>query len=334
MQCIFISRSTFPKVIYDELSKHFQIDVWNNDGIGMWSRKAAPPPDVLRRKFSECDGAVITIGDRITEDILRDAKIRILATYSVGFDHIDLHAATRLRIPVAYTPEVLVESVADFAIGLMLSAARRIVDGDKIIRSGNAETVWGEYMGDEVWGKTLGILGLGNIGIAVARRAAAFKMRIIYWSKHRKPNVEIAMGVSPVTLDEIFRQSDYLIISVALTPETRHLVNEDRLRLMKRNAYVINIARGAVIDTPALIKALREGWIRGAALDVYEDEPLPTNSELLSLNNVVLTPHIASASFDTRNNMAEIIIQSVINVLIHGKPPIYIANPEAMGDGR
>ncbi len=331
MRCIFISRSTFPRIIYDELSKYFQLDVWNNDGIGMWSKKAAPPPDVLKRKFSECDGAVVTIGDKITEDTLGGAKIRILATYSVGFDHIDLHAATRLGIPVAYTPEVLVESVADFAIGLMLGAARRIVDGDKIIRSGNAEAVWGEYMGDEVWGKTLGILGLGNIGIAVARRAAAFKMRTIYWSRHRKPNVEIALGVLPVTLDELFSQSDYLVITVALSPETRHLVNEDRLKLMKKNAYVINIARGAVIDTPALIKALREEWIRGAALDVYEDEPLPTNSELLSLKNIVLTPHIASASLDTRNNMAEIIIKSIINVLIHGKPPIYTANPEVYG---
>ncbi len=331
MDCIFISRSTFPKVLYDELGRHFRLDVWNSDGIGMWNRKAAPPPDVLKRKFSECDGAVITIGDKVTEETLSGARIRVLATYSVGFDHIDLSAATRRGIPVSYTPEVLVESVADFAFGLMLGVSRRIVEGDRIIRSGSAGAVWGEYIGDEVWGKTMGILGLGNIGTAMARRAIAFRMKVIYWSRHRKPHVETALGIQPVSLEDLFKESDYLVLAVALGEETRHIVNEERLQLMKRTSYLINVARGAVVDTDALVKALKSGWIRGAALDVYEDEPIPAESELLQLSNVVLTPHIASASLDTRVKMAEITAKSVENVLLNKGLPIYLANPGIAG---
>ncbi len=167
------------------------------------------------------------------------------------------------------------------------------MEGDRIIRNGSAGAVWGEYIGgDEVWGKTMGILGgLGNIGTAIARRATAFRMRVIYWSRHRKPHVETALGIEPVSLEDLFRESDYLVLAVALGEETRHIVNEERLRLMKRTSYLINVARGgAIVDTDALVKALKNGWIRGAALDVYEDEPIPAESELLRLSNVVLTP--------------------------------------------
>jgi len=223
-------------------------------------------------------------------------------------------------------PEVLVEAVADFAMGLLIALARRIVEGDRLVRGGEAYRVWGEYLGTEVWGKTLGILGLGNIGVAIARRAKAFNMNIIYWSRTRKPWVEVALGIRYVNLDDLFRQSDYLVVSVALSNETYHIVNEDRLRLMKKGSYLINIARGAVVDTNALVKALKEGWIAGAALDVYEEEPLPAAHELVKLGNVVLTPHIASATVETRNKMAEVVAQSVINVLLRGGKPIYQAN--------
>jgi len=154
---------------------------------------------------------VVTIGDRVDEYVLSNARVKVIATYSVGYDHIDLEAATKRGIPVGYTPEVLVEAVADFAMGLLIALARRIVEGDRLVRGGEAYRVWGEYLGTEVWGKTLGILGLGNIGVAVARRAKAFNMNIIYWSRTRKPWVEVALGIRYVNLDDLFRQSDYLV---------------------------------------------------------------------------------------------------------------------------
>jgi len=281
---------------------------------------------VLRDAASRCDALVVTIGDRVDDYVLSNAKVKVIATYSVGYDHIDLEAATRRGIPVGYTPEILVEAVADLAVGLMITLARRVIEGDRLVRSGEAYKVWGEFLGTEVWGKTLGILGLGNIGAAVARRAKAFNMNVLYWSRTRKPWVEVALGLRYVNLDELFKQSDYLIITVALSRETHHLVNEDKLRMMKRGAYLINIARGAIIDTNALIKALKEGWIAGAALDVYEEEPLPATHELVRMSNVVLTPHIASATVETRNKMAEVTAQNVINVLLKGSKPVYQAN--------
>jgi len=325
--CVYVTRSTFPRILYDMLrDAGFRLEVWDNSGRGMWDRAAAPPRDVLRDAASRCDALVVTIGDRVDEYVLSNARVKVIATYSVGYDHIDLEAATKRGIPVGYTPEVLVEAVADFAMGLLIALARRIVEGDRLVRGGEAYRVWGEYLGTEVWGKTLGILGLGNIGVAVARRAKAFNMNIIYWSRTRKPWVEVALGIRYVNLDDLFRQSDYLVVSVALSNETYHMVNEDRLRLMKKGSYLINIARGAVVDTNALVKALKEGWIAGAALDVYEEEPLPATHELAKLGNVVLTPHIASATVETRNKMAEVVAQSVINVLLRGGKPIYQAN--------
>lgn len=325
--CVYLTRSTFPRVLYDMLrDAGLRLEVWDNKGHGMWDRAAAPPRDVLRDAASRCDALVVTIGDRVDDYVLSDAKVKVIATYSVGYDHIDLDAATRKGIPVGYTPEVLVEAVADFTIGLLIALSRRIVEGDRLVRSGEAYRVWGEFLGTEVWGKTLGILGLGNIGTAVARRAKAFNMNIIYWSRTRKPWIEVALGIRYVSLEELFRQSDYLVVSVALSRDTYHIVNEDRLRLMKRGAYLINIARGAVVDTNALVKALKEGWIAGAALDVYEEEPLPSTHELVKMSNVVLTPHIASATVETRNKMAEITAQNVINVLLKGAKPIYQAN--------
>ncbi|WP_291764676.1 2-hydroxyacid dehydrogenase [Caldivirga sp. UBA161] len=326
--CVYLTRSTFPKLLYDTLrDAGLTLEVWDNRGHGMWDKAAAPPRDVLKDAASRCDALVVTIGDRVDDYVISNAKVKVIATYSVGYDHIDLEAATRRGIPVGYTPEILVEAVADLAVGLMITLARRIIEGDRLVRSGEAYKVWGEFLGTEVWGKTIGILGLGNIGAAVARRAKAFNMNILYWSRTRKPWVEVALGLRYVNLDELFRQSDYLIITVALSKETHHLINEDKLRIMKRGAYLINIARGAIVDTNALIKALKEGWLAGAALDVYEEEPLPVTHELVKMSNVVLTPHIASATVETRNKMAEVTAQNVINVLLKGSKPVYQANP-------
>ncbi|WP_069807988.1 2-hydroxyacid dehydrogenase [Vulcanisaeta thermophila] len=328
--CIFISRSDLPSIIYAELNKlSIEMRMWKGSGP-MWSRQASPPREVWREVFRECTGAIVTLGDVIDAELINEAKNLIaISTYSVGVDHIDVRAATEKGIYVMHTPEVLVDAVADLAMGLLISLARKIVLGDRLIREGRIYDRWGWLLGSEVHGKTLGIIGLGNIGTAVAKRARAFDMNVIYWSRTRKPHVEFALGIQYRPLEALLSESDYVVITIAAAPETRHLINEERLRLMKRGAYLINVARGDIVDTNALIKALRDDWIAGAALDVFEEEPLPATHELTKFDNVVLTPHIGSATTETRNRMAEVTVQNLINFLM-GKKPLYLANPEVM----
>ncbi len=300
----------------------------------MWGgRQASPPREVWIDVFKNCTGAIVTLGDIIDRSLINEAdKLFIISTYSVGVDHIDVKAATEKGgIYVTHTPEVLVEAVADLAMGLLIALARKIVLGDKLIREGGIYDKWGGWLlGSEVHGATLGIIGLGNIGTALARRAKAFDMKVIYWSRTRKPHIEFALGIEYRPLESVLTESDFVVITVAATPETRHLINEERLRLMKKTAYLINVARGDIVDTNALVKALKEGWIAGAALDVYEEEPLPSTHELTKFDNVVLTPpHIGSATYETRERMAEVAVRNLINVLM-GKRPLYLANPEVL----
>ncbi|MGC9152896.1 MAG: 2-hydroxyacid dehydrogenase [Vulcanisaeta sp.] len=328
--CVFISRSNLPSIIYTELNKlPIEIRMWKETGP-MWSRQASPPREVWVEMFKDCVGAIVTLGDNIDRSLINEAdKLMVISTYSVGVDHIDVKAATERGIYVTHTPEVLVEAVADLAMGLLIALARKIVQGDRMVRTGEIHDRWGWLLGSEVHGATLGIIGLGNIGTAVARRARAFNMRVIYWSRTRKPQIEFALGIEYRPLESVLSESDYVVITVAATPETRHLINEERLKLMKRGAYLINVARGDVVDTNALVKALKEGWIAGAALDVFEEEPLPVTHELVKLSNVVLTPHIGSATYETRERMAEVAARNLINVLM-GKKPLYLANPEVL----
>ncbi|MCG2880806.1 MAG: D-glycerate dehydrogenase [Vulcanisaeta sp.] len=328
--CVFISRSGLPSIIYTQLNKlPVEIRMWKETGP-IWSRQASPPREVWVEMFRECVGAIVTLGDVIDRSLINEAeKLIVISTYSVGVDHIDVRAATEKGIYVTHTPEVLVETVADLAMGLIIALARRIVQGDKLVRAGAIIDKWGWLLGTDVHGATLGIIGLGNIGAAVARRAKAFNMRVIYWSRTRKPQIEFALGIEYRPLEALLSESDFVVITIASTPETRHLINEERLRLMKRSAYLINVARGDIVDTNALVKALKEGWIAGAALDVFEEEPLPSAHELTKLDNVVLTPHIGSATYETRERMAEVAVQNLINVLM-GKKPLYLANPEVL----
>jgi glyoxylate reductase len=328
--CIFISRSNLPSVIYTQLNKlPVEIRMWKETGP-MWGRQASPPREVWVEMFKECTGVVVTLGDVIDRSLINESdKLIVISTYSVGVDHIDVKAATERGIYVTHTPEVLVEAVADLAMGLLIALARKIVQGDKLVRAGAIFDKWGWLLGSEVHGATLGIIGLGNIGTAVARRARAFNMKVIYWSRTRKPQIEFALGIEYRPLEALLSESDYVVITVAATPETRHLINEERLKLMKRGAYLINVARGDIVDTNALVKALKEGWIAGAALDVFEEEPLPSTHELAKFDNVVLTPHIGSATSETRERMAEVAVQNLINVLM-GKRPLYLANPEVL----
>ena len=304
--------------------------------VKLWTEYTPPPYDVLLEEARKADALVTLLTDKVDCNLLQNSpRLRIVAQYAVGYDNIDVDCATKLGIYVTNTPGVLTEAVADHTWGLIIALMRRIVEADHYVRSGEwykTGTGWHPMMmlGTEVNGKTLGILGLGRIGRAVARRAKGFNMRVIYYDKYRlSPEAEKELGVEFVDLDTLFRESDILTIHTPLTPGTRHLVDEGRLRLMKRTAFLINTARGAVVDTDALVKALREGWIAGAALDVYEQEPLPPNHPLTKTKNTILTPHQASGTIETRTAMAELVARNLI-AFYKGEVPPTLVNKDVV----
>ena len=322
MVCIFVSRDTFPDVLYKKLSEVGTVKAYRY-GKPAWLT-AGIPKEELKKAAAECDAMVVFVGDIVDAEVLSHAKnLKIISTVSVGYDHIDVAEARRRGIVVANTPEVLVDATADLAVGLLLALARRIVEGDRLIREGKAYDVWGALIGSDIKGKRAGIIGLGNLGVAIARRLLAFGAEVVYWSRNRKPQVEFALGIKYLPLDELLATSDFVIVSIALTPETRHLMNWEKFSKMKRGAYFVNVARGAVVDTEALLRALKEGILAGAALDVYEVEPLPHTHELTKLPNVVLTPHIGSAAMETRIKMAEIAAENVVR-FFRGQRPLYV----------
>lgn len=288
--------------------------------VELWDKEYPPPRDWIIEHVRDKDGILVTLTERVDKEVIDSApRLKVISTYSVGYDHIDVQYAKKRGIIVTYTPEVLTDATADLIFGLIIAVARRIVEGDKLIREGKWNTSWHPMfmLGTEVHGKVLGILGMGRIGMAVAKRAKGFDMKVIYNSR-RPHNVEWQF----VDVDTLFRESDYLVIAVDLNPSTYHLVNEDKLRLMKRSSFLINASRGAVVDEKALVKALKEGWIRGAALDVFEREPIGADNELVKLDNVVLTPHLGSATWETREKMAEVAVKNMLFAL-RGERPIY-----------
>ncbi|MEM2846471.1 MAG: glyoxylate reductase [Nitrososphaerota archaeon] len=297
-------------------------------------RDEAPPPtrDELLKMIEDADAIYCTLSEAIDRELIdRAEKLRVIGTMSVGVDHIDVDYATKKGIYVVYTPGVLTETVADHTWALLLAAARRIVEGDSCIRRGDWKIPWAPTMmlGYDVYGKVLGIIGLGRIGQAVARRAKGFNMKVLYYDVVRMREVEEELGVEYAPLERLLRESDYVSIHVPLTPETRGLIGERELRLMKRTAILVNTSRGPVIDQRALFRALKEGWIAGAGLDVFEKEPIDPDDPLLKLENVVLTPHIGSASHETRSKMAELTATGIIKVL-RGEKPENLFNPEVM----
>lgn len=279
-------------------------------------------PQELRKEVTRHDAVICHMTDRIDDALLAAAapRCRIFATCSVGYDHIDVAAAARRGIVIANTPDVLTESTADLAWTLLLAAARRAGEGERVVRAGQWRG-WGmmDFLGTDVHGKTLGIVGAGRIGTAVARRATGFNMRILYHARTDKPAM-LAIGAQRVPLSTLLEQSDFVSLHVPLTEETRNLIDERAIAHMKRDAILINTARGAVVDQDALIRALAEGRIFAAGLDVYPSEPsIPR--ELLSLENVVLLPHIGSATVATRTEMAKMAARNVIAVLNGNEPP-------------
>lgn len=297
---------------------------------------AADPPlarPKLLRSLGGKEGLLCTITDRIDAELLAHAPaLKVIANFGVGFDHIDLAAATARGIVVTNTPGVLTESTADLAFALILATARRVVEGDRRVREGKFQ-YWAPllFLGQDVSGKTLGLIGLGRIGQAVAKRALGFGMRLIYTSRTRmEPAAEQELHASYVTLDALLQEADFVSLHLPLTPQTRHLIGSRELALMQPSAYLINTSRGPVVDEDALVAALRQGQIRGAGLDVYEREP-ELSPGLADLENVVLLPHVGSATIETRARMAFMAAENLLAGLRGDPPPNCLNWPELQG---
>lgn len=282
--------------------------------VAVWPDELPPPPDDLRREAADAHGLLTLLTDRVDDELLAAApKLVAVSNMATGYDNVDIAAAGRRLVLVSRTPGVLTETSADLAFGLLLAAARRIAEGDRYVRAGKWRT-WGPeiMLGPDVYGATLGIIGLGQIGSAVARRGDGFGMRILYTSRSRKPEAEKDLGVSYASLESLLRESDFVTVHAALTDKTRGLIGARELGLMKATAILVNTARGPIVDQDALYEALRSGAIAGAALDVTDPEPLSADSPLLALDNVVITPHIASASIATRCEMARLAAENLL----------------------
>jgi glyoxylate reductase len=278
----------------------------------------------LEAALQRRDGAIVLLTDRIDEALLaRTPTLRAIGCYSVGTDNVDLAAARRHGVAVANTPDVLTDATADLAFGLLLAVARRLVEGDALVRAGGYPG-WSPlfHLGHDVSGRTLGILGAGRIGTAVERRARGFGMRILYWSRRRNPGLDDA-GARLVSQDELLVESDFVSIHLALTAETRHLIDERALARMKPTAILVNTARGPIVDERALVRALERRTIAGAGLDVFEDEPALAPG-LATLPNVVLAPHVGSATHGTRSKMAELAARGLLALLRNEKPPNWV----------
>ena len=298
----------------------------------MWPEYAPPPKEVIMEKVRSVDALASLLSDTINAEVFDAApKLKIVAQFAVGFDNVDVKEATRRGIYVTNTPGVLTETTADFAWALLMAVARRVVEADRHVRTGQWKVGWHPSMlsGRDVYGATIGIVGAGRVGSAVARRAKGFNMKILYQSLSAKPKLERELDAKRVDINTLLRRSDFVSVHVPLTKETYHMINEEKLRLMKKTAYVINNSRGAVIDENALYRALKEGWIAGAGLDVFEQEPTPLGNPLLSLDNVVAAPHISSSSHETRSRMAKIVAENLI-AFFEGRIPPNLVNREVL----
>ena len=285
-----------------------------------------PPSDQMPRNqllelIPEADALICLLSETIDREVIsRAPKLKVISNYAVGYNNIDVAFATERKIYVTNTPDVLTEATADLAWALLLAAARRVVEGDEMVRQ-NRFTGWAPdlLLGLDVAYKTLVVVGLGRIGLAVARRAKGFGMRVLYWSKNRKEQWEEQFGLEYQPLDTLLQTADFVSLNVALTPETHHLIGEKEFSLMKNTAILVNTARGPVVDEAALAAALREKKIWAAGLDVYENEP-EVHPDLLKLDNVILAPHVGSGTIDTRAKMAEMVVSNVLMALKGQRP--------------
>lgn len=298
--------------------------------LEIWPNELPPAYDVLLQKVKGVDGLVCLLTDKIDANLMDTAgkQLKVISQMAVGFDNISITEATKRKIPVGNTPGVLTDTTADFAWTLLMAAVRRVVEGDKFTRAGRWKT-WGpiDFLGPDVTGATLGLVGFGRIGQGMAKRALGFDMKVLYYDVQRYPEAEKLYGAQAIDLETLLHESDFISLHTVLSPETHHLLNDDRFKLMKKSAIVINTSRGPVIDQAALYRALSSGTIAYAALDVTDPEPIQLDDPLLKLDNIILAPHIASASFETRNKMSAMAAANLLAGLNGERLPNCV-NPE------
>ena len=309
MARVFVS-NRLPGTALDRLTAAHETEVW--------PERTGPPPDELRRGAAEAEGLLSLLTDAVDADLIQACPdLRAISNYAVGVDNIDLSAATDRGIPVGNTPDVLTDSTADMALALMLAAARRIVESDGVVRRGEWLTWEPEFLvGRDLHGSTVGIVGYGRIGKAVGRRAEGFGCEVLHTRE--------------TPLDELLERSDFVTLHVPLNEETRGMIGEEALRRMKPTAYLVNTARGPIVDQAALTRALHEGDIAGAALDVTDPEPLPADDPLLEAPNLTVVPHLGSATEVTRAAMADLAVDNLLAALAGERMP-HCANPEVYG---
>ncbi|MBM3292063.1 D-glycerate dehydrogenase [Candidatus Bathyarchaeota archaeon] len=304
--------------------------ILENFDAEVWREYIPPTKDQLKEHISDVEAIASNVADKVDGDLFDAApKLRIVSQMAVGFDNIDVAEATRRGIYVTNTPEVLTETTADYAFALLLAVARRVVEADNYVRQGKWTVGWHPsfMQGRDVNGATIGIVGAGRIGYAVAKRAKGFNMKILYYDVAPRPEMERELNAKRVDLKTVFSEPDFVSVHVPLMIETRHLVNEEKLSLMKKTAYLINTSRGPVVDEKALFDALVHHKIAGAAIDVFEQEPTPSDNPLLKLENLVVAPHIASSSYETRQKMSELVAINLISYF-KGEIPPNLVNKE------
>jgi lactate dehydrogenase-like 2-hydroxyacid dehydrogenase len=320
-----------PKIFVSWPAPDFVMSALTEVGeVSVWRKPSRPTVEELAVELADVEAVFGNL--RWTEEIFRLApKLRIAANTSVGYDNVDVAAATAHGVIVTNTPDVLTDTTADLAFSLLVAAARRIGESERFMRAG----LWGSprssagLLGRDIHHATLGIVGLGRIGAEVAHRGLGFHMKVIYHDAIRREALEQQHGYQFVDLDTLLRESDFISLHVSLSPETQHLIGDAELARMKPTAILVNASRGGVIDEQALIRALEEGKIAGAGLDVFEKEPVDPDNPLLKMENVVATPHIGSATLATRQAMSRLAADNVVAVL-QGKPPLTPVNPEVL----
>lgn len=322
---IFITRKI--NSIAVELLKNYYDVILTN-------RTDSPTKNGMIKKVKNVYGILCTLSEKIDSDIMDAAgsNLKVISTLSTGYEHIDIGEATKRGIYVTTTGNILSEATADLTFGLILALSRKIVEGHLYVIDGKWQKGWAPdlFLGSNIYGSTLGILGLGNIGTAVAKRANGFNMNIIYTNRHQlSKSIENKLNVTYVTFDQLLKNSDFLSIHTSFDKDNFHLIDSIELKKMKKTSFLINTSRGSIINEISLIKALKNKWIAGAGLDVFEKEPLPNQHELLKLKNVILLPHIGSATVQTRNQMSEVAAINLHNILSK-KKPLYLVNRELL----
>ena len=298
------------------------------------NEKPHPPSraDILKNVAGK-SGILCMLTDKLDAQVMDTAgsNLKVISSYSTGFDHIDIKEATARGIYVTYTADILAEATADLAFGLILACARNIVSADEHVRNKRWNVAWAPdlMLGYDVHGATLGIIGLGRIGSALARRARGFNMKVLYYNRNRNQQLESELRVTYADLDKLLAQSDFVSIHTTLNSASNQLIDRTKLQLMKKTAFLINTARGQMVKEADLVRVLKSNQIAGAGLDVFETEPLPGSSPLLKMKNVVILPHIGSATYQTRSRMAEVAAKNLLDVLAEKEPnPKFLVNPE------